>query len=79
MTIDRTKYRVDLTSRDRVPCGMSTIRYIGGSLISAHRVFGATDPTNKEGVILSQWDASERDYVILSHKERLLTPDGMNQ
>jgi len=73
-----TEYRVDRVSSKRVPCGMNSIRYCGGSQRVAQREFDSltigydawdkADP--RYGVILSRWVGSryDGDYKIIDSK-----------
>jgi hypothetical protein len=70
-------YRVDINDKfDNVPCGMNSIRYIGDEITKALKVFNVletgNDAWNKKdssyGVIISKWDKTKNDYVVLKHK-----------
>jgi hypothetical protein len=70
-------YRVDRTDdKNRVPCGMNSIVFIGERKGQARNAFIATEPgkdawgkpNENYGVVLSCWDASKRDYVIIDTK-----------
>lgn len=61
-------YRVDLNNVLRVPCGMTSIKYLGSNRAEAERAFVECQATEDYGVILSKWDSAKNDYVILSSK-----------
>ena len=64
------KFRVDRANKLSVPCGMTSIKYIGDSLMEAGKVYNSTylgydawgKPNAEYGVILSEWDGTE--YVV---------------
>jgi hypothetical protein len=68
-------YRVDLVNEDRVPCGMNSIRYLGDSLKQARKALAlASAPVGVDTwdkpdpayyPVLSHWDSSKQQYVIL--------------
>lgn len=65
------KYRVDVSTSLRVPCGMNSIRYIGRCWKTANKVFESTrigmDAWGKDnpsyGVVLTVWDSVKREYI----------------
>lgn len=69
-------YRVDRNDQKRTPCGMNSILYIGDSRIEAQNAFARAEtrlnswgcPNPAYGVILSKWDSSARDYVVIDSK-----------
>jgi len=61
----RNKYRVDVTDTLVVPCGMSTIRYLGMDIDRARKVFDDT----QGNVLLSMWNEDTRDFVVFGVKE----------
>lgn len=70
-------FRVDVTDdKNRVPCGMNSIQYIGDSYRQAKNAFLSAETgkdawnksNDKYGVVLSQWDDDKRDYVVIEAK-----------
>ncbi len=69
-----TRIRVDVVNQPVVPCGMNSIKYLGGNEREAAKDFEATEtgrdawnqPNASYGVVLSVWDGSR--YVIKRRK-----------
>lgn len=69
-------YRVDVSNDPRVPCGMCSIRYVGDNYEEAKRTFNKTEagydkwsnPNPAYGVLMSKWDNTKQEYVVLSRK-----------
>jgi len=69
-------YRVDRADRLTVPCGMNSILYIGDDVAYAREVFSQAQPgldvwnqPNPDyGVLMSKWNETLQDYVILRRK-----------
>ena len=69
-------YRVDRNDELRVPCGMMSILFMGNSLQAARNSFARHapgfdfwgKPNAAYGVILSRWNESARDYVVIESK-----------
>ena len=68
------QYRVDVANQPITPCGMNSLKYLGGSFNQARKVymetktgFSAWGTENAGyGVILSVWNGS--DYVVKCQK-----------
>lgn len=68
--------RVDTNNAKCAPCGMNSIRYIGDNMAAARRAFenaavgidawGKANPAY--GIVLSKWDQSKNDYVVIDSK-----------
>ena len=64
------KYRVDRANNLSVPCGMTSVRYIGDNYRNANNVYNALcsgidawdKPNETYGVVLSIWNGT--DYVV---------------
>ena len=67
-----TRFRVDVAKKRVVPCGMTSIRYMGDNFKEAKSVFHAIQPgidawdrpDDNYGVILSEWNCLISDYVV---------------
>ena len=75
-------YRVDANvgqfcvSNNTTPCGMTTIRYIGDSVVKAEREFrlAVADRATKD-CFLSRYVFSQRDYVVIEGHTKPLFDD----
>jgi hypothetical protein len=72
------KYRVDINNNTRiVPCGMTSILYIGDNWESARGVLAQAttgvdswgNPNSLYGVTLSVWSDDKRDYIIKATRD----------
>ncbi len=73
-----TQFRVDRANKTIVPCGMTSLLYLGGSLQAAKRVFHTAEPGISNwgkldpayGVLLSKWHGQGLvgEYRILVEK-----------
>ena len=71
-----TNIRVDRVNQRQVPCGMNSLRYLGGDFKEAKRIFDELNvgldawnqPNCTYGVILSVWNPATNEYVIKCEK-----------
>lgn len=69
-------YRVDRLNCLSIPCGMTSIVYIGDSFTEANKAFSSVDPgvnawgqkDKSFGVVLSEWEDYRKDYSVILSK-----------